>query len=166
MRVLNSINSVGLISDTHIPTRAAALAPAVFEHFKNVDLIIHCGDIVDGTVLDELSAIAPVIAARGNMDPPNLSLNPEEILSINNRFTICVSHGYGPPFDIKQRLFKSFAAFKPDLICYGHTHVCGDEMYNSVRFINPGSPTAGTKFNSIIILKMGKNEINSNVIHI
>lgn len=166
MRVLNNINSVGLISDTHIPSRAAALTPDVFEHFKNVDLIIHCGDIVEGSVLDELSFIAPVIAVKGNMDPENLSLNKEEILSINNIFTVCVSHGYGPPFDIKQRLLKSFAALNPDLICYGHTHVCSDEIYNSIRFINPGSATAGTKFNSIIILEMDKNEINSNVIHI
>jgi putative phosphoesterase len=166
MRIINNIRSIGLISDTHIPSRAVALPSQVYELFKNVGLIIHCGDIVDNNTLDELSAMAPLIAVKGNMDPENLSLNSKETLSINNRFTICVCHGNGPPFDIKQRLFKSFNAFKPDLICYGHTHVCSDEIYNSIRFLNPGSATAGSKFNSIIILNTGGNEIISNVIQI
>jgi hypothetical protein len=166
MRILNNIQSIGLISDTHLPSRATALPSAVYSAFAGVDLIIHCGDVTDKNCLDELSAIAPLVAVKGNMDSGDIGLNSQEELSINNKFTLCVSHGSGSPFDIKQRLYKIFTPFKPDIICYGHTHVCNDEIYNSIRFLNPGSATAGSKFNSLILLDVGENEISSTVIHI
>ncbi|NTW68137.1 MAG: metallophosphoesterase family protein, partial [Nitrospirae bacterium] len=53
---------VGIISDTHVPGAASSLPPAVFEIFRSVDLILHAGDIVQASVLDELEAIAPVEA--------------------------------------------------------------------------------------------------------
>ncbi|MGD0565989.1 MAG: metallophosphoesterase family protein [Candidatus Goldiibacteriota bacterium] len=166
MRKLNNIRSIGLISDTHVPSRAAALPAAIHGHFNGVDLVIHCGDIVDAGTITELSSIAPVIAVKGNMDPVHLTVNTEEVLSINDKFTICVSHGSGSPFDIKQRLLKTFLTFSPDIICYGHTHVCSDEIYNSVRFLNPGSPTAGAKFHSIVVMSVGENDIFSRVIRL
>ena len=43
---------VGVISDTHIPTIAPSLPPAVYEIFKGVDLILHAGDIVELSVLE------------------------------------------------------------------------------------------------------------------
>lgn len=165
MRILNNISSIGLISDTHVPSRAAALPLSVQSNFTGVDLIIHCGDVTDKICLDELSAIAPLIAVKGNMDPQNIGLDSEELF-INNKFTLCVSHGSGSPFDIKQRLYKTFLSFKPDMICYGHTHVYSDEIYNSIRFLNPGSAIAGSKFNSIVLLAIGENEMLSKVIHI
>ena len=36
---------IGLISDTHIPSRSKRLPDRVFEVFKDVDLIIHAGDL-------------------------------------------------------------------------------------------------------------------------
>ncbi len=36
---------IGLISDTHIPDRADKIPITVLEAFKNVDLIIHAGDL-------------------------------------------------------------------------------------------------------------------------
>ena len=65
VRKLNpaDIHLIGVISDTH-----GQLAPEVQKAFKNVDLIIHAGDIGDAMVLDKLSKIAPVMAVRGNMD--------------------------------------------------------------------------------------------------
>lgn len=166
MRKLNNIRSIGLISDTHVPSRAASLPALIHEYFKGVDLIIHCGDIVDGNTINELSSIAGVIAVKGNMDPAHLEVNTEEVLSINDRFIICVSHGSGSPFDIKQRLYKTFLPFSPNIICYGHTHVYSDDMYNSVRFLNPGSPTAGSKFHSVALMSVGEKEIFSKVIRL
>ena len=59
---------VGLISDTHIPEARDELWPQVFDEFDGVDCILHAGDIYDITVIDQLSEIAPVYAARGNGD--------------------------------------------------------------------------------------------------
>jgi hypothetical protein len=61
---------VGVLSDTHVPTIVRALPPAIFDIFKGVDLIMHAGDIVELSVLDELRTIAPVEAVAGNMDDP------------------------------------------------------------------------------------------------
>ena len=46
---------LGIISDTH-----GLLRPEVFEAFKEVDLILHAGDIGPLELLTELEAIAPV----------------------------------------------------------------------------------------------------------
>src|SRR6201988_2332954 len=59
---------IGLISDTHIPEACEHLPAPVFEAFRGIDLVMHAGDVYVNRVLDELSAIAPVIAALGNGD--------------------------------------------------------------------------------------------------
>ncbi|MGA2682891.1 MAG: YfcE family phosphodiesterase [Candidatus Bathyarchaeia archaeon] len=65
--------AIGLISDTHVPKRAAKVPQKVFEIFQNVDFIIHAGDLVELSVIDELEQIAPVLAVHGNMDSPQAS---------------------------------------------------------------------------------------------
>ena len=54
---------LGLISDTH-----GLLRPEAKQALAGVARIIHAGDIGNQRVLDELAAIAPVIAVRGNND--------------------------------------------------------------------------------------------------
>jgi putative phosphoesterase len=164
MRAFKGIKRIGVISDTHIPSRAATLPSSVHNAFKSVDLIIHCGDIVSNETLIELSAIAPLCAVRGNMDPQNISLPLSEILDINSSHVICVSHGAGSPYDIKHRLYKEFISFNPSIILYGHTHVAADEIYNKIRFLNPGSATAGSKYDSVAILDVAGSNILAEVI--
>ena len=48
---------VGLVSDTH-----GLLRPEIFSALEGVDLILHAGDVGGRSILDELSAIAPVRA--------------------------------------------------------------------------------------------------------
>jgi putative phosphoesterase len=57
---------IGIISDTHMPERCAALPPALFETLRGVDLLLHAGDVGELWVLDRLSALAPVVAVHGN----------------------------------------------------------------------------------------------------
>ena len=54
---------IGVISDTH-----NLLRPEAVEAFKNVDLIVHAGDICKPGIIEELKKIAPVVAIRGNND--------------------------------------------------------------------------------------------------
>lgn len=54
---------IGLISDTHGLLRDEAVAA-----LRGSDRILHAGDIGDPSILDALSAIAPVTAVRGNND--------------------------------------------------------------------------------------------------
>ena len=64
---------IGLISDTHVPKRAIKVPQKVFEVLNDADFIIHAGDLVELSVIDELEEIAPVLAVHGNMDDQEAS---------------------------------------------------------------------------------------------
>ena len=59
---------IGIISDTHIPSSIPELWPEVEIVFKDVDLILHAGDLITTGVVDWLERIAPTYAAEGNHD--------------------------------------------------------------------------------------------------
>lgn len=63
---------IGVLADTHIPTKAKELPGRVIEGFKDVDLIIHAGDIVNRETLERLQEIAPLKAVAGNVDSHQL----------------------------------------------------------------------------------------------
>ena len=113
---------VGVISDTHVPGAAPSLPPAVFEIFKGVDLILHAGDIVSYTVLDELAALAPVEAVAGNMDDNELHLRlpAKKVLKLG-RFTVGLTHGKYRIDVQKEMVRKDFGSV--DLIVLGHSHM-------------------------------------------
>ena len=54
---------VGVISDTH-----GLLRPEATEALKGSDLIVHAGDVGGAQILEQLRAIAPTFAVRGNVD--------------------------------------------------------------------------------------------------
>jgi putative phosphoesterase len=58
---------LGVIADTH-----GLLRPQVFEVFREVDRILHAGDVGKAEILADLEALAPVTAVYGNVDPPEL----------------------------------------------------------------------------------------------
>jgi putative phosphoesterase len=64
--------TVGVISDTHVPDRAKKIPKNVFKVFENVDFIVHAGDLVQLSVIDELERLAPVLVVYGNMDGPEV----------------------------------------------------------------------------------------------
>lgn len=71
---------LGLIADTHLPDRCSALPAAVFDVFRGVEMIVHAGDVGSRSVLDELGAVAPVAAVRGNDEcvPQDVADLPDE----------------------------------------------------------------------------------------
>jgi uncharacterized protein len=104
---------VGLISDTH-----GLLRPEVFNAFTKVDLILHAGDVGPDEILDELSAIAPVHAVRGNTDRSDNPRLPQSLdLEINGR-TVHVSHGH----EVGANPARLLEAYGANVIVYGHTH--------------------------------------------
>jgi uncharacterized protein len=107
---------IGVISDTH-----GLLRPEVFEVFRDVDHIVHGGDVGPASILDELGGIAPVTAVYGNTDGPELRRRLPQVARLElDGFTIIVTHGdqFGSPTPEKLQ-----AAF-PDaeIIVFGHTH--------------------------------------------
>ncbi|MCE5300637.1 MAG: YfcE family phosphodiesterase [Spirochaetia bacterium] len=166
MAQYNNIKRIGVISDTHIPTRAPRLPVKIHDIFNGVNLIIHAGDIVsDGPIL-ELGMIAPVAAVKGNMDYPELNLPDELTLNINDRFTLCVNHGTGSPSDICHRLYKKFYERNPYMIIFGHTHLAEDKVINGLRYLNPGSPTSGRGRDTVAVITFNEIELKTEFIEI
>ena len=56
-------HKIGIISDTH-----GLVSQRVVKSFKDVDLIVHAGDIGTHEVLETLQATARVYPVRGNVD--------------------------------------------------------------------------------------------------
>ncbi|MDQ3996220.1 MAG: metallophosphatase family protein [Gemmatimonadota bacterium] len=105
---------IGLISDTH-----GLVRPDVHDALAGVELILHAGDVGGDDVLDELAAIAPVLAVSGNTDPSgNPRLAPSIERSIDG-VSIHVSHGHEVGRPTPEKLLKRYAA---DVVVYGHTH--------------------------------------------
>ena len=51
VRPKHPVKRIGVVSDTHIPTRGKILPPALFRLLAGVDLILHAGDLVCAAVL-------------------------------------------------------------------------------------------------------------------
>ena len=67
-----AIHRIGVISDTHIPKRAARVPDAALRLFEDVELILHAGDLSSLAVVDQLVAYAPVEAVQGNVELPEV----------------------------------------------------------------------------------------------
>ena len=170
MASFKASKTVGLIADTHIPTRAQCIPKRVFKIFENVDFIVHAGDLVQLAVIDELEQLAPVLAVHGNMDGPEVSgalpkLNSLKIFD----WKIGVMHdphalfGMGKMREIaKQNGFNVFV--------YGHTHNSNIKWEGKTLYINPGSPTnplpSFISKASVALLKVTKENITPEIIHI
>jgi uncharacterized protein len=160
---------VGLISDTHVPARARCIPKEVLKVFENVDYIVHAGDLVELSVIDELEQVAPVLAVHGNMDSLEVcdafpKLNSLKLFD----WKIGVAHdpsiitGIGKVKDVvKQNGFNAFI--------FGHTHSSSIKWEGKTLFINPGSPiTPETPFNkpTVALLKITKEAIAPEIIQL
>jgi putative phosphoesterase len=157
---------IGVIADTHVPVIMRALPPAVYDIFRGVDLILHAGDIVELSVLEDLRAIAPVEAVAGNMDDSEVhgKLPYKKIIQIG-KYAAGLIHGKYKIDIQKEMIRKEFE--KVDLIVYGHSHTPFWGKIDDVYFLNPGSPTDKryAPYNSVAVLEVGE-ELRAEIIKI
>ena len=137
---------IGLISDSHI-SRGGELWPQVFDAFQGVDAILHAGDLWSPVLLDELAAIAPVWAARGNGDMHVTDARVEDMWVLDFQgVNIAMIHDFPSPERasaeiLARRTKQRFAGATPDVVLYGHTHIEEAASVEGVLYVNPGSPT-------------------------
>ena len=161
--------TIGLISDTHIPSRAQSLPKEVFTSFQNVDFIIHAGDLVELSVIDELEQIAPVLAVHGNMDGPEISNiipNLNSLKIFDRKIGVIHDPDTMSGMDKMRELTKENGF---DVLVYGHTHNANIKWEDKVLYINPGSPTNPSSLlnkPSVALLKITKDDIFPEIIHI
>jgi hypothetical protein len=146
----SDVKTIGVIADTHIPTRGRFMPPQLFRIFNEVQLILHAGDLVDEQVLIELRALAPVEAVAGNMDPPDLqaSLGKLKLIEVGG-IVIALLHGDLAGHRVSfPRVSELFKPARPRVIIFGHLHEPVNEIHGDILFINPGSavdPRRATK---------------------
>ncbi len=150
---------IGVISDTHIPEKAANIPQKILDEFKRVDMVLCAGDLVDLSVLEKLKKVCPdVRAVWGNMDYAEVkkSLPEKQIFSIG-KYKIGLTHGCGAPATLIDFLTNVFKNEAVDLIVFGHSHAPVNEKKGKILFFNPGSPTDKifAPYNSFGIIEIG-----------
>jgi uncharacterized protein len=122
------MHRIGVISDTHGLLRPQALAA-----LAGSELIIHAGDVGRPEILDELRAVAPVVAVRGNVDYGQwaLALPLSQVVEVGET-QLYVLHDRNA-LDLN----PVTAGFKA--VISGHTHKPLAERTNGVLYLNPGS---------------------------
>lgn len=132
---------VAVLSDTHMPRGSRQLPDDCVARLERADLILHAGDLVLRSFLDELMALGPPVAAiHGNMDEPELQAKlPAERIVDAGEARFGMVHDPGPPAGRAARLVARFPGC--DAVVYGHTHEPSVERHEGVWLLNPGSPT-------------------------
>lgn len=119
---------IGLISDTH-----AFLRPEASTFLRGCAHIVHAGDVGNRKILEELSAIAPTTAVRGNVDmgPWAETLAETELLQFGEIILYLIH-------DLSQLDIDPQAA-GVGVVVSGHSHQPVIRERNDVLYINPGS---------------------------
>ncbi|HEY9845146.1 MAG TPA: metallophosphoesterase family protein, partial [Candidatus Caenarcaniphilales bacterium] len=150
-------NFIGVISDTH-----GLMRPEAKEALKGVGFILHAGDIGKPQVLEELGAIAPVVAVRGNNDKGKWAeAIPEQTVFEAGAVSIYLLH------DVKELELDPVAeGFK--VVISGHSHRPVIQENRGVLFVNPGS-AGPRRFKlpvSLARLQLIKGRVNAQVVEL
>lgn len=147
---------IGIISDTHGLLRPQALAA-----LQGVAHILHAGDVGDIGILDQLRAIAPVTAIRGNIDThgPCAELPATDFVELAGKIFYLVHSVHD--LDINP-VVAGVAA-----VVSGHSHRPSLEERNGILYINPGS-AGPRRFNLPVTVALVEvnEEIDARIVHL
>jgi uncharacterized protein len=135
--------TIGVVSDTHMPRHARTLPAVLRKGLAGVDLIVHCGDMVDAMAIPLFEEIAPLCAVAGNNDPSELHhrFGKRKVLEFGT-VRIGVVHGHdGSGRSTLARVQNAFKGERVDAVLFGHSHIPYCELHDGVLYFNPGSPT-------------------------
>jgi len=129
----------GIISDTHFTldndSKSIDLLFSQLKRvFRNVNEIIHAGDICERFFIDELNKVAPTRCVKGNLD---------KIEDLNDFIKFSVGqYNIGVIHQLPENLKEFTREHDLNILIHGHSHqpVIKGTSYN-ILLINPGSPT-------------------------
>jgi putative phosphoesterase len=137
---MSGVHRIGVISDTHVPSRARRVPDSVLHHFENVDLIVHGGDLSTLAVLDQLAAYAPVEAVQGNVEQPEVQAAlPIKRELLVDGVAIGIVHDLGERKHYARNARREFPSAR--VVIFGHSHVPYLEDARGLLLLNPGSAT-------------------------
>jgi putative phosphoesterase len=132
-----------VLADTHLGRgQAGRLVDRLQRSLVAADVILHAGDIVDRSVIDDLARFAPVHAVLGNNDRGVVL--PERWVGSIGGCEVAMVHDSGPSAGRAARLRRWFPA--ADLVVFGHSHIPWHETHldpsgHVQHHVNPGSAT-------------------------
>ena len=151
------IRRIGVVADSHVGEYLDALPAGVFGALEGCDLVLHAGDLSVPSVIDDLEALAPVIAVRGDHDRLGGLDLPETHVVVLDELTIALTHGHrhrlvdsaviaasvlaGRNLRYRAGLHADLARRIPpvDCIVYGHWHEPVIAREGSTLFFSPGA---------------------------
>lgn len=131
---------LAVVADTHSAPHSAAT-----KHLRSLspDAILHAGDIGDLAVLDELAAIAPVFAVRGNIDvrAPSLPdhLTVDVVAGDASLLRILLVHIAVNGPRLRADVARLARSRDVSLVVCGHSHVPLVARDRDLSVFNPGS---------------------------
>lgn len=130
-----------VLADTHVRVdRRRDLPAEVWDAADRAHLILHAGDVVAGSLLDDLASRAPLRAVLGNNDNGLEARLPEQDEVEVEGVRIALVHDSGPTRGRAARLRRRFP--DADVVVFGHSHQPLDEEgVDGQRLFNPGSCT-------------------------
>jgi uncharacterized protein len=134
---------LGIVSDTHLPRGTRALPAACVERLAASDAILHAGDLIELSVLEELEAIGPPVhAIRGNVDSAELQARLPLVRTVEaGGARIAMIHDAGPAAGRLEHMRRQLP--DADAVVFGHSHIPLHEQDadGAFQIFNPGSPT-------------------------
>ena len=131
---------VGVLSDTHL-NRLDDPFLSLFETgpFKALDTFIHAGDFTSIQVVDYLDQFV-FYGVQGNMDEFDVrEILPKKRVVNLDGIKIGITHGWGAPFDLTERVYDLFDDPDLDCIVFGHSHHPMNRLIGKTLMFNPGS---------------------------
>lgn len=130
-----------VMSDTHLNRLTDEFKAICTQYCDGADMVIHLGDWVSSAVLDYLEQYN-LEAVAGNMDNHLIHNRlPTKKVIVVEGYRIGITHGWGPPSDLRRRLYREFSDV--DAVLFGHTHLALQVKENGIFWFNPGSVFMG-----------------------
>ena len=153
---------LGVVADSH-----GWLHPRVRDVFRNVDEILHAGDIDSERVIEDLEQIAPVVAVRGNVDRGALAARYRSWCDLEvEGHRLLLLHRGGKALQGDPQMAAVFRRVCPDIVVYGHTHLAECGWQDGVYYLNPGlggRPKRGIR-SSVALLTVEPGRVEGEII--
>jgi len=149
---------VGVVADTHVGEFLDELPAWVLDALTGSDLILHAGDLSDGSVIPALEQIAPVVAVRGDHDLPDAPRLPSRAIAAIGGRRIGLIHGKRRSTDALvvaahaaaghrigwdagrvRAMARAFRGYRVDAVVFGHWHEAVTAQVDGVLVFSPGA---------------------------